>query len=316
MQDYKDIRSVRVLSKSDLHNHCMLGGKRAVIEKYFGKKLPSFKANQPGLEDLNRWIVEEYRPFLELPGAFEKGVEAAFIQARNDGVTRLDMSIDVMFGRIYQIPAKRVVDTLKYYHQTVAPEIEFCPELGFPRSKSLRTLLSCFDPYLEYNYFESIDLYDDESAQPVANFRELYRFARNQGMKCKAHAGEFGSADSVKEAVETLELDAVQHGIGAADSPGVMKWLADNNIPLNVCPTSNIKLKRVRSYKTHPIRILFDHGVKVTVNTDDALVFGNGVSEQLLKLSRARLFTDGELEIIRKNGLESTHPVRVDKILK
>jgi adenosine deaminase len=95
-----------------------------------------------------------------------------------------------------------------------------------------------------------------------------------------------------------------------------MKWLADNNIPLNVCPTSNIKLKRVRSYKTHPIRILFDHGVKVTVNTDDALVFGDGVSEQLLKLFRARVFTTGELEIIMKNGLEPTHPVRVVKIIK
>jgi adenosine deaminase len=121
-------------------------------------------------------------------------------------------------------------------------------------------------------------------------------------MKCKAHAGEFGSADSVREAVEILELDAVQHGIGAAGSPEVMKWLAGHQIPLNVCPTSNIKLKRVRSYKTHPIRILFDHGVRVTINTDDALVFGDGVSEQYLKLYRAGVFTLEELDVIRGNG--------------
>jgi len=316
MQKQFDISYFRALPKSDLHNHCLLGGKRAVVEKHFGRKLAAFKANQPGIEDLNRWIGKVYRPFFELPGAFEKGVEAAFIQAKTDGVIKLEMSIDVSFGLLYQIPAKKVVDTLKHYHRSIAPEIDFRPELGFSRSKSLRSLLRCFDPYLECHYFESIDLYDDESAQPVANFRELFRFARNQGMKCKAHAGEFGSADSVKEAVETLELDAVQHGIGAADSPSVMKWLADNNIQLNVCPTSNIKLKRVRSYKTHPIRILFDHGVKVTVNTDDALVFGDGVSEQLLKLFRARVFTTGELEIIMKYGLEPTHPVRVVKIIK
>jgi adenosine deaminase len=62
-------------------------------------------------------------------------------------------------------------------------------------------------------------------------------------------------------------------------------------------------LKRVRSYKTHPIRILFDHGVKVTINTDDALVFGDGVSEQYLKLKRNGVFTDNEIDYIRKNGL-------------
>ena len=89
-------------------------------------------------------------------------------------------------------------------------------------------LLAGFESFLDFNYFRSIDLYDDEFAQPVANFRELYRFARSLGMKCKAHAGEFGSAGSVREAVETLELDAVQHGIGAAGSPEVMKWLADH----------------------------------------------------------------------------------------
>ena len=196
-----------------------------------------------------------------------------------------------------------MVAALKYYHQAVAPEIDFCPELGFPRNKSLRTLLACFEPFLDYNYFKSVDLYDDEFAQPIANFKELYRFARSLGMKCKAHAGEFGSADSVMEAVEILELDAVQHGIGAADSPEVMQWLADNKIQLNVCPTSNIKLKRVKSYKTHPIRILFDHGVKVTINTDDALVFGDGVSEQFFKMYKSGVFTAEELNQIRLNSI-------------
>ena len=81
-----------------------------------------------------------------------------------------------------------------------------------------------------------------------------------------------------------------------------MKWLADNKIQLNVCPTSNIKLKRVRSYKSHPIRILFDHGVRVTINTDDALVFGDGVSEQYLKLYQAGVFTTEELDVILGYG--------------
>ncbi len=298
------LATIREFPKADLHNHCLLGGKRSVIEKYFGKKLEKFKATEPGIRELNHWIGQVYRPFFELPEAFEKGVEAAFIQARSDGITKLEMSIDVFFGRMFKISADHIVSTLKHYHHTVAPDIDFRPELGFSRSMAPATLQSCFESYLGYNYFRSVDLYDDEFAQPIGNFKALYRFAKEQGMKCKAHAGEFGSADSVKEAVEVLELDAVQHGIGAADSPGVMKWLADHNIPLNVCPTSNIRLKRVKSYKTHPVRVLVDHGVKVTINTDDALIFHDGVSEQYLKLLKAGVFSPAQLDMIRNNGLE------------
>ena len=303
MSNSVSIHSFRSLPKSDFHNHCLLGGKRSIIEKFYGQKLARFKSANQGIYDLNRWIGKEFRPFIELPGGFEKAVEAAFIQARFDGVTRLEMSIDLFFGRLFNVTPERIVSTLKQYHHTIAPTIDFTPELGFPRNLPVRTLLQSFEPYLDFGYFKSIDLYDDEFAQPIKSFREIYRFAKQQGFKCKAHVGEFGSADSVKEAVEVLELDAVQHGIAAADSPLVMKWLADHKIPLNVCPTSNIKLKMARSYKTHPIRILFDHGVKVTINTDDALVFGDGVSEQYLKLVKSGVFTVGEMEVVRKNGI-------------
>ncbi|MEI7663607.1 MAG: adenosine deaminase, partial [Bacteroidota bacterium] len=258
------LAALRAFPKADLHNHCLLGGNRQVIEKHFGKKLEKFSTAGDGIAGLNSWIGRVYRPFFELPDAFEKAVEAAFVQAGRDGVTRLEMSIDVMFGKLFHFSPDRIVSALRHYHQAVAPAIDFRPELGFSRSQPVDKLMAGFESFLGYGYFRSVDLYDDEFAQPAANFKMLYRFAREQGMKCKAHAGEFGTADSVKETVEVLGLDAVQHGIGAADSPGVMKWLAGNRIPLNICPTSNIMLKRIKSYKTHPVRILFDNGVKVT----------------------------------------------------
>jgi adenosine deaminase len=86
-----------------------------------------------------------------------------------------------------------------------------------------------------------------------------------------------------------------------------MQWLADHKIVLNICPASNVRLKRVKSYKTHPIRILFDHGVKVTINTDDVLIFNKGISEQFLQLYQSGLFTANELDIIRQNGIEKLH---------
>jgi len=298
----EDLRKIRSVPKSDLHNHAMMGGRLRSAEKFYGRKLERFKPGNEGIQDLNNWLVNVYRPVLQKPGAFENGIRAAFLQARSDGISVLEMSIDLYLGMILNISPGQIISIIDQAHKSIVPDIDFRPELGFNRSHSVRSLLSAFEPYLELDYFKAIDLYDNESAQPLKNFRELFRFAKKNGMKCKAHAGEFGDAGSVKEAVELLELDAVQHGIGAAGSPEVMKWLSGNKVQLNVCPASNIALKRASSYKTHPIRVLFDHGVKVTVNTDDVMLFNKGNSEQFLQLCKSGLFSPDELNTIRLNG--------------
>jgi adenosine deaminase len=106
--------------------------------------------------------------------------------------------------------------------------------------------------------------------------------ARNFGSSCYTRRVP-------EDRAEELELDEVQHGIAAAQSTSVMKFLADNRIRLNICPTSNVLLGRVQSLAEHPIRKLYDAGVKVTVNTDDVLVFGQSVSDEFLNLYRAGL---------------------------
>ena len=125
--------------------------------------------------------------------------------------------------------------------------------------------------------------------------------AKDKGLRLKAHVGEWGTADDVWRPCE--ELDEVQHGIAAAKAPAVMRCLADNRVRLNVCPTSNVMLGPVECMAMHPIRKLYDAGVKVTVNTDDALVFGPSVSEEFLGLYRAGVFRAEELDEIRLNGL-------------
>lgn len=298
-----NLRALRKIPKSDLHNHAMMGGRLRSMEKFIGRDLEKFSDGTKGVHGINEWLGKVYRPLFEIPGVFKAAIDAAFTQARSDGVTVLEMSMDALIGRMFNLRPEQIISMFTESHKTIAPEIDFRFGLGFSRLQPVRTLLSCFEPYLGLNYLHSIDLYDIEDAQPLENFREIYRFAKQMGLKCKAHAGEFGNAASVRDAVEILELDEIQHGIGAAESPEVMKWLAQNGITLNVCPESNISLRRVKSYKTHPIRILFDHGVIVTVNTDDVMLFNAGNSEQFLKLFKSGLFSADELDIIRMNGL-------------
>ena len=243
-------------------------------------------------------------PVFRKPGAFEASVSATFRQAKSDGVTVLEMSIDAGFGQLMGLPPEKVTGTLTSIHLAIAPEIDYRPDLGFARHLPVRKVMEYLSAYIDLGFFRAIDLYDDELSQPVRNFREVYRLARSAGMKCKAHVGEFGNAESVREAVEVLELDVVQHGIAAATSPGVMKWLADRRIPLNICPTSNVVMQRIPSIREHPIKVLFDNGVKVTVNSDDVILFDQSVSQEFLSLYDAGLFSADELDEIRRNGLK------------
>ena len=84
-----------------------------------------------------------------------------------------------------------------------------------------------------------------------------------------------------------------------------MRWLAERGVRLNVCPTSNVMLGVVPDLAGHPIRRLYDHGVAVTVNSDDLTVFGQSVSDEYLNLYRAGVFTADELDAIRVAALAS-----------
>ena len=74
-------------------------------------------------------------------------------------------------------------------------------------------------------------------------------------------------------------------------------------IPLHICPTSNIRLGRIHGYSVHPIRTLFDHGVSVTINSDDIAIFDTSVSEEYVHLYQANVFSASELDAIREYGL-------------
>ena len=86
-------------------------------------------------------------------------------------------------------------------------------------------------------------MYGDEFAQPIENFKGIYRRAKKEGLRLKAHVGEWGTAKRHRvSAVEELELDEVQHGIAAAGDESVIRFLAENKIRLNITPTSNVLL--------------------------------------------------------------------------
>ena len=301
------------IPKSDLHNHGVLGGRISLLEERLGRKIRRPPSRMNGIKGLDEYLGKELSPIYSSKEGFELLTELAFLQAKDDGITKLEMSTDSRFIRCYENDLEDFISSIKNIHRRTAPEIVFSPELSIIWENDIHQLGPWAEECIESGYFRSIDFCGEESVRIMQStefpkeLTNLYSKAKSNGMKLKAHVGEFGDAESVRRAVEVLHLDEVHHGISAASSQEVMRFLEKNNIQLNVCPTSNVRLNTVESLKVHPIRILFDHGIRVTLNSDDILVFNQSVSEEYLSLYRAGLFTPEELDIIRQYGLDDRY---------
>ncbi len=297
---------ISAVPKADLHVHAQLGGRRGYVNARAHRDIPAPETKWTSMDDMHRWVDAHVGPLMKDNAGRKILIEAAFDRAREDGVSVFELGEDVWaLGHHFQ---GRMSDLVEFYgaaRDRFAPELRFLFQIGLSRHCSIPDLERWLAPFLERDGFFSVDLYGDELAQPIRSFKPLYRAAKERGLKLKAHVGEWGPADSVKEAVEELELDEVQHGISAASSPEVMSWLSAHRIQLNVCPSSNLFLSRVDDEKCHPLRVLFDNGVPVTVNTDDTLVFGHTLCDEYLRLFRCGLFTAKELDTMRIRGLQS-----------
>ncbi|WP_044477983.1 amidohydrolase family protein [Paenibacillus antibioticophila] len=301
------------IPKSDLHNHAGRGGSMSYIGQWAGTAIHPPIQPFEDLSEMQQWFEENIKVHCQGLQGYLKRIEASFAQAHQDQVTVLSMSFGM--GEVDSLGSmEHFMTTINELHQLFAPRTKFYPELALDRADRPEAILNRVEELFSYGWFTSIDICNNELAQPITAFKPVYRCAQSYGVKLRAHVGEFGSADDVMEAVEELELQEVHHGIAAAASPQIMKWLANHLITLHICPTSNVMLKVADSYDKHPIRTLFDHGVPVTINTDDLLIFNQSVSEEYLNLFRSGLMTPEELNLIREYGLNDYNSSRKSSV--
>ena len=300
----QSIKKLMLVPKSDIHTH---GGKSGRIKYYSEWVNADIRASEypfENLDEMQNWFNANIKVHDNGKAGYLKRVEASFAQAREDNIVVLALSfslevIDFLGG------IDSFINTLNFYRETYAPNTNYYPELSLGRESNANEIYDRIDEILCKNWFKSIDICGDELAQPIKNFQNIYKKAQSYGIKLKAHVGEFGTADDVKEAVELLELSEVHHGIAAVKSKDVMRWLSNHKVQLNICPTSNIMLRRTESYHNHPIKELFENDIPVTINTDDLLIFDSSISEEYLKLYNNKVFSISDLEIIRQTGLKS-----------
>ena len=302
-----DVKTLRQYPKADLHNHFVLGGNREWIFQKTGRQIHPITRPLSSIREMDAWNSRYIGQFFNSSEGRQFLIEAAFVQAKADGVTVLEIGEDVWgLSAFFDNDTDKLIHTFHEIHVRIAPEIELRLQIGLSRHCPVDYLEDCLRHFWGHREFYSIDLYGDELAQPIEHFIPIYRRAAEEGLVLKAHVGEWGTAQDVVSAVKLLHLDEVQHGIAAAEDEAAMAFLAENQIRLNITPSGNVLLSRVPDMASHPIARLYRHGINVTVNSDDVLIFDSDVSKEYLRLYQSGCLTAEELDDIRVKSLEKT----------
>ena len=152
----------------------------------------------------------------------------------------------------------------------------------------------------------SFGLANDETIGPPEPFAEAFAIAKEAGLLSVPHAGELVGPASVWGALDTLDPDRIQHGVRAIEDPELVKRLADSDIVLDVCPTSNLLLSVYPSFGEHPLPQLLDAGIRCSLNGDDPLLFGPGLLAEYELVRREMGLDDRALAAIARASIDGS----------
>ncbi|WP_405058778.1 adenosine deaminase [Kribbella sp. NBC_01505] len=207
---------------------------------------------------------------------------AYLTRAAADGVRRTEMSLGVQSFLDSGIPIGDQIDSALAAIADARRDLRIDGALMVTsqRHRSQAAALEVLDLIAPWSdQIIGIGLGAAERGNPPGKFAEYYETARARGYRTTIHAGEDGPADYVREALDVCRPNRIDHGVAAATDPALMTRLRDEGIPLTVCPLSNVALQVVPSMAEHPLRMLHEAGVVVTVNSDDPPYFGGYIND-------------------------------------
>ena len=150
-----------------------------------------------------------------------------------------------------------------------------------------------------------VGLDSSELGNPPSKFKEVFKKAQESGFKLVAHAGEEADFSYIYEALDLLSIQRIDHGVQSIKSDELMQRLKKEQIPLTVCPNSNIELKVFENYKEHNIKKLLDFGLNVTVNSDDPAYFKGYLNQNFINLYENLQLSKEDIIKLVKNSFSS-----------
>lgn len=160
------------------------------------------------------------------------------------------------------------------------------------------------EPWLDR--IEAVGLDSSEMGHPPEKFARVFAAAAERGLKRVAHAGEEGPPDYVRQALDLLHIDRLDHGNRSLEDPELVERLVREQMTLTVCPLSNLKLCVVGDMADHPIDRMLREGLRATINSDDPAYFGGYINDNYRAATAARGLDRDQLARLARNSFEGS----------
>jgi adenosine deaminase len=230
-------------------------------------------------------------------------------RAHEQGVVHAEIFFDpqthtargIAFGTIVEGLSRALTEAQRRFGMTHRLMACFLRHLS--AEEAMRTL----DEVLEHrDAITAVGLDSSEVGHPPSKFAAVFDRARAQGLLTVAHAGEEGPPAYIREALDVLRVRRIDHGVRCEEDPELVARLAREQIPLTVCPLSNVKLRVFDRMEHHNLKRLMDAGLRVTVNSDDPAYFGGYVLENYLAVQNGLGLTRADLATLARNSIDGS----------
>lgn len=306
--DAATLEFIRRLPKTETHLHIEGALPFELLQKLDPQKftkpprpwLPDYRF--ASFDEFNDLILRLLGPWFTSAERYHEAAKLTFARLAAQNVRYVETSFHLAIVEF--IPA-RGEQILQAVLDAAPPGLEVRVFAGLLRNGHQGSIPAVLKDALRWKWLAGLDLHGHETLPLEDWTADVWRRARDAGKETKAHAGEFGGAANVREAVERLGVLRVQHGVRAIEDPAVVALLAREGVTLDITPISNVKLAVVPSLAEHPIRRLLAAGVRCTVSTDDPLIFGNTLTDEYAGLATDAGFARRELVQLAQNGFDA-----------
>ena len=234
---------------------------------------------------------------------------AYFLRARADHVLHTELFFDPQTHTARGVPMAAVIEGLTGACRQAEAELGISSALilCFLRHLSEEDAFATLEAALPYReHFIGVGLDSSELGHPPSKFQRVFARCRELGLKLVAHAGEEGPPAYMREAIDLLQVQRIDHGVAVMQDAALMAELARSRMPLTVCPLSNLKLCVVKDLRDHPLKKMLDAGLCATVTSDDPAYFGGYMNANFEQTVQALQLSREDVIRLAKNSFEAS----------
>ena len=312
------IEKIKNLKKIELHLHLDGSVPINTVSKLSGISTTTLKEKmiaEDKCENLSKYLTK-----FDLPQKYMQTKENLTTIAM-DLVNYLEQE-NVIYAEIRFAPLFHTKEGLTYEqiieailkglntNSNVKTNLILCMMRGFSKEENIKTI-EVAEKYLNKGVC-AIDLAGAEDKYPIDEYLSLFQIAKEKNIPFTIHAGENGSYKEIEKAIN-IGASRIGHGIHATESKQTQELIKQNNILLEICPTSNVQTNAINTYKDNPIYSFYKNGIKVSINTDNTTVSDITLTDEYLKLHKEFNFTIEDFVKINKIALDKSFLSESDK---